>query len=893
MRFENWIGTIHRRLRSLVRRNQVEQDLADELRDHMERLMEQLIARGATPQDARYAALRAMDGLEQRKEQCRDERRVRYLEDLFKDLRFALRSMRRNPIFTLTAALSLALGIGANTAIFTAADAILWKPLPVEHPENLVRFVAARLKRNDLTNLPATLSEALNRSTSVFDGAIADASDGLSFSYDGRAERILGDAVTPNYFSFLGVKTILGQPFSASVRGGQWAAEAVLSYRFWKNRFGGDPSVIGRRIHLNTYPFTIVGVSEPSFYDLSRGLDPELRIPRMPDGSNLAQIELVSGGEQFNWNIMARLRPGVTLRQAAVAADACFQDILRRSADHEAQRLQIRHLRALPGNRGWPQSLAPFATPLYVLFGLVGGVLLIACANVASMLLARAVARRRELAVRCSLGAGRARLVRQMMAESVLLALFGGALGMAASLWCGTMLPHFLPRSNITLVLDLHPDSRALLFTTALALFTGVLFGVFPALFATRGDLAGTLRNGTLASIGDPRSAFFRKILVVAQVALSLTVLIAAGLFIRTLTNLRPRDLPVDPNRILQFMIKPQQEIYSDARKFTMLDDLLRRISRVPGVASAALAQPAPFVGSGGHGLLIEVPGGNAVRIAEAEVTPGILDTLGIRLAAGRDFTAADKPGAPLVAIINQAAARALYGGGSPIGRTFQATRGRRAAAYRVIGVVQDRHYSDLYQPHLPAAYFPFQFDAPYMPVLIARINSGDTAAMFAAIHRAFDQVDKGFPVFNVKTMAMQIDDALARERMVADLAAGLAGLALVLAAVGLYGVLVYSVTRRTREIGIRVALGSGTVSLMWMVVREALQLVGLGCAAGLLLAAAMGRSISAYLFGVSTLDPLTLLSTAGLMLLIAAAAVCAPALRASRIDPLAALRQE
>jgi len=263
-----------------------------------------------------------------------------------------MRTTGRNPKFALTAIVSLALGIGANTAIFTAVDAVLWKPLPVDHPDALVRFVAARVKRNDLTGLPATLAEALTRRADVFDGALAEAADGLSFTCDSRAERLLAACVTPNYFSVLGVRTILGQPFSNSVRAGQWAPEAVISYRFWKNRFGGDPSVVGRVIHLNTYPFTVVGVSDPSFYDLSRGLDPELRIPRMPDGHSLAEVGLLSGDGNFNWNITARVRPGVTLAQVAAIADADFQDLVRRSGSEEARCLQVGHLRALPGDKG-------------------------------------------------------------------------------------------------------------------------------------------------------------------------------------------------------------------------------------------------------------------------------------------------------------------------------------------------------------------------------------------------------------------------------------------------------------------------------------------------------------------------------------------------------------
>ena len=881
-------------MKRLLERLGIRQSIGEELEAHLEEKAAAFIESGLSEKEARLRARREFGNAASIAEDSRNALGWTRLEDLIMDFRYAFRVLGRNPGFTAVTVLSLALGIGANIAIFTAMDAMLWKPLPVDRPESLVRFVSARVKRDDLIGLPAPLAEALNRGGDVFDGAFAESQDGLSFSYHGRAERVIGAAVTPNFFPLLGVKTILGQPFTAPVRAGQWAPEAVLSYRFWQNRFGGDPSVVGRTIHVNSYPFTVVGVSSASFYDVERGVDPEFRIPRMPDGQSLEQIDLIGGNKHFDWNVMARVKPGVTLTQASASADAQFQDVLRSGTDaEEVKSLEIGHLRALPGDRGWPEHLAPFTTPLFVLFGLVAGVLMVACANVASMLLARGAARRRELAVRCSVGAGRTRLIRQMLAESLALALMGGALGIGVSLWCGPMLLHFLPRSNITLVLNLRPDARALLFTSGLALATGVLFGLFPALYTTRGDLADTLRTDTAASIGGFQSAFLRRVLVAGQVALSLAVLIAAGLFVRTLHNLQPHDLRVDPNRVLQFMIKPQPEIYSDARKFEMLDKLIRHVSQIPGVESAALTQPAPFVGDGGNGLPIEVPGGNSARITDAWVTPGILDTLGIRLVAGRNFTAADKPGAPLVALINQAAARALFGGENPVGRTLRALHGKGPGLYQVIGVIEDVHYSGLYQSHRPLGLFPIQLYAPYMPVLNVRINNGNTAAMFAAVRRAFDEVDKGFPVFNVKTMAMQIDDGLARERMIANLASVFGALALALAAVGLYGVLAYSVTRRTREIGIRMALGSSRASLVSMVVQEALLLVGIGSAAGLALAAALGRSIGVYLFGVSSLDPLTLSVTTGSMLVIAAAAVCAPALRAARIDPLVALRHE
>jgi predicted permease len=453
---------------------------------------------------------------------------MRPLEDLTADLRFAARSFRRSPTFTITAVLSLALGIGANSAVFTALDAILWKPLPVASPHSLVRLLATRDNDQWMASLPSGFVDQLRRA-GILSEVATFSNDGLSFSYDGRAERIVGEFVSSNYFTFLGVNPILGQAFTREVRAGRWAPEAVLSYRFWKRRFAGDPAVIGRTIHLNTYPFVIVGVSPPSFFDLEQGFEPELRLAVLPAGRQLSQIAEIGNSPLRGCDTAGRVKPGRSLPQLEAALDPQFQEFLRNTPSQEIRRRNYHQVRVLAGDKSWPGQLEEFQAPLFVLLALVAAVLLIACANVANMLLARATARGRELAIRASLGAGRGRLVRQMLAESVLLSLAGGALGILVANAAEQLLIHFLPQGHINIVMDLHPDARALIFTFALALATGLLFGLAPAIQSTRGQLAATLKTDSAASIGEFSRNGFRRGLVIAQVAFSLVLLIAAA----------------------------------------------------------------------------------------------------------------------------------------------------------------------------------------------------------------------------------------------------------------------------------------------------------------------------------------------------------------------------
>ena len=882
-----WIN----RLRHLRSRGRFEGDLADEIRFHIETRAAELADSGLSPTGALARARREFGSIALAQEDSRDAWQFRWLQDLAGDMRYSIRAFRRSPAFTLTAVISLALGIGGTSAIYTALDALLWKPLPVEDPNGLVTFSILQDKRSPQSDLPAAFLSRLTDS-GVFAGLTINTADGLSFTYDGRAERILGEVVSPGFFAVLGVQPVLGQGFTPAVRSGHWAPEAVLSYSFWQRRFGGDPTIIGRTIRLNTYPFTIVGVSPPSFFGLVRGTNFELRIPILPEAREIAQIQEISGAPR-NWlGVVARLKPGVAVPHAEAAADAQFQEFLRTTPIQRFRSAGLGHLRISPMARGYDDYVLPFRTPLYVLLTLVAIVLLIACSNVANMLLARATTRAREFAIRTSIGAGRFRLIRQMLAESLLLAILGGALGLAVANWAGAVLFHFLPQGHLTIAIDLHPDGRALLFTIALSLLTGVLFGLAPAAQATQGSLAGTLKSDSAASAGPGHGARVRRVLVTLQVGFSMLLLIAAGVFVRTVAGLRPADFRGNPERILLFTMKPQEEIYTDDRKRELAAELIRRVSALPGVQAAAFAEQGPL-GSLTSRDEVQAPGRDPIWAGSDWVTPGFFDTIGIPRIAGRDFDSADRVGSPLVAVVNQALVRSLFPNQNPIGRSLRITVGKQDGNYEIVGVVADAHYYDVHKAPGPFLWLPLAQVSPYMPTLHVRTSVSDTAGMIAAVRHEFDLVDRGFPVFNIRTMAARIEDSLAGERMVADLSGAFGMLALLLAGVGLYGILAYSVSRRRREIGIRMAFGAGSGSVLWMIAREAVVLVAAGSAAGLTLAVAAFRVLSGYLNGVSPVDPAIVGCCALGMFFVAAAAVATPAIRGCRVDPLKALRHE
>jgi len=867
------------RLRHLWWRTRIDEDVEQEIRFHLDSRIDELEFIGLSRDDARRQALDEFGSVNLARDNSRAAWQFRWLDDAVGDLRYTLRTFRRSPGFVITAVLSLSLGIGATSAIFTALDAVLWRPLPVVDPDSLV----------SLSAVPAGSVDRL-REAGVFSDVVGMRADGLSFADGDHTERIVGEAVSPTYFTMLGVRPLLGQAFSSAVQQGDWAPEAVLSYNFWRRRFGADPTVIGRTIRLNTVSFTIVGVSPPGFTGLTRGSDYELRVPLLAQGRELPQMRLIAPD---GWiGAVARLVPGVNRAQAEDAANTPLREFMRTTPDPRFREAGPRALHLQPGGRGSDELLQSFHSTLSVLMILAGTVLLIACTNVASLLLARATAREREIAVRLSIGAGRLRLIRQVLVESLLLSVMGGLAALAVAGWSSGVLPLFVPQGHISIVLDLALNRRVLAFTFAISTLTAFGFGLLPALHATRSDLVSALKGDSIGATGAPHGVRTRRLLVMSQVAFSLVLLVSTGQFVRTLFDLSPADYQADPSRVVLLTMKPQPEIYSPARKLVIASELLRRISELPAVQSAALAERGPL-GSRNESRMVQADG-RTIEVQPDWVSPGFFDTIGVPRVAGRDLTTADRPGSPYVAIVSQSLGRALFDAQNPIGRTLEIRDDRLHRVFTIVGVVRDVHYADLHRPTEPVVWFAFQADGDlYMPTLHVRGGTANTARLIAAVQAEINQVDRGFPVFNIKTLETRVNDALGRERMVANISAGFGVLALLLAAVGIYGALAYSIARRRREIGIRLALGSTAAAIVALVAHEGLMLAGAGIMAGIVFALPGSWVLTHYFAGLSSLDLSVVLGSVGVMLVVATGALSVPTLQACRVDPLTALRPQ
>jgi predicted permease len=832
------------------------------------------------------------------------------MRDFVQELRFAFRSLGKSPGFTFVVVLTLALGIGANTAIFGLIDQLLVRALPVRDPEKLVvldapgAFTGSTHNNSEvLTPISHPMFVAFRDRNEVFSGVLGRYAASAHLSAGDVTERVRADLVSGTFFETLGVGAALGRVFSPEddVQPGGHPI-VVLSHGFWERRFASDPEALGRSVVLNGNAMTVVGVAERGFHGVEVGDSVDVYVPLMMQAAILPTWPRGINDWRTRWlTPMARLKEGVSLSEARAGANVLYRQLLQEdlkgvtsNSDSFRERFASKELVLLEGGRGVSGLRHQSRTPLLVLMGMVGLVLLIACANVANLLLARASWRRREIALRVALGASRLRLVRQLLIESVLLALAGGALGTIFAIWTGDALLRSLPYENAPRVFAAEPDLRVALFTFFVSLATGLVFGAVPALSATRPDVAPTLKNeaGTLASRSSGR---FRRGLVVAQVTLSLLLLIGAGLFVRSLSNLAAIDPGFEPDRILAFSLNPSLNGYDLGRRMEVVSRIRDEIAAEPGVLSVSLAEVGLMSGSNASST-VKVEGYESKEDEDMNpdlngVAPEFFSTLGIPLLSGRDFTPADDLDAPGVAVVNENFARYFFGEGDPIGRRF--SFGRYDTQVTIVGVAGNGKSISLREEPERFLYLPYTQSRDLGGVTFYVRAALEPEALAPRMREAVARVDSALPVTDLKTMNRQIEESLFAERMVAALSVAFGGLATLLAAVGLYGLLSFTVAARTRELGIRVALGAQRGGVLLMVLREVALLAALGIGIGLPAGFFLGRLLESELYGLSAWDPMTIGLATFLLVLTAALAGYVPAARASRVDPMVALRYE
>ncbi|HKQ90485.1 MAG TPA: ABC transporter permease [Blastocatellia bacterium] len=907
-----WKTEIRHRLASLELEPSREAEIAEELSQHLMDRYTESLACGATPEEAYRAALAELDSAELL---ARELRRVEssappepvvlgsnWRGDMFgglwQDLRFATRMLLKNPGFTVVAALTLALGIGANTAIFTLMDAVLLKRLPVKQPEQLVEPMMVSGKAYNSFSWQA-FQHWRQRNQSL-SGLIASSNSRFYCVVEGAApERVAGQYVTGDFFSVLGVSPAIGRMITpGDDRFEAPNAVAVISDGYWSRRFGRDPAALGKRIVVEDVPLTIVGVAPAEFSGLQVGSRVDLWAPLATEP--LMHRPSFTSSAGYKWlQLVGRMKPGISLDQARADLDLLFRPAvvepelaLQTGPEAERRGLDWR-LKVEPAGNGLSPLREQFSKPLAVLMVIVGLVLLIACANLANLLLTRAATRGREIAVRLALGAGRARLIRQLLTESLLLSLIGAAAGVLLANFGAQYLLEILESGRTPVLLDVQPDSRALVFTALLSVLTALLYGLAPALRASRSDLIAALKvGGRGLEFGGSRQRLSRS-LIVAQIAISLILLVGAGLFLRTLRNLHSIDLGFERENVLLVTLDPSHSGYAPEQTRHSFLALLDGIQAIPGVRSASLSWNPPVAGGGSSrtvSLEGRAPGPEAKReIYVNWVAPRYFETLGVPLMAGRDFGSHDTPTSPGAVILNQTMARVFFGDANPIG---QRIRVGDNDIREVVGVVGDSHYLEVREQITPTLYLnTFQSPAPGGEFAIRA--TGDPNAVIPAVRREIERHVKGMAIANVRTLASQVDAWIVQERLVALLSSCFSGLAMFIAAVGLYGVLSYTVARRTQEIGIRMALGAQPRDVMAMILKEITWLVCLGLALGVPLALILGRFTADLLYGLTPTDPLTIVAGILVMLTVALLAGYVPARRASRVDPMVALRHE
>jgi predicted permease len=855
-----------RRLRDTFRPYRLDADLDDEFQSHLEQRIDDLIAHGAAPDEARREAARLFGNRARLRESTHDRDVLVWVQSMLQDLRFAARGMRRNPAYAAAAVLSLALGIGANTAIFSVLDGLLLRLLPVDDPE---RLVALRDTFSDRFNYADF--ELLRTHSQLLSGVagIMYLPRTLEISDHGRSLQVPMQIVSGSYFELLGVGAARGRAFGQP----DGSTVAVISDRYWRTHYNASPDAIGEHFHWADWEFTIIGIAPPGFRGVLLDVPADVFVPletAVPPGS-----ELRTRGRTVS--LMARLRPGVTPRQAAAEAGA----LLHRAIHVEGS------------GTGFSALRERIARPLLVLQFLVAFVLLIACSNLGNLALAAAAARRREMAVRQAIGAGRLRLVRQLLTESALLALAGGALAILIAQWISKALLLFLPPNAADVLpnLSFRLDAHILGFTAALTLAACLLFGLAPALHATRSTLVSGLR--LTPDGGRALSGWLSRALVVCEVGLCTAVLMTSGLFVRTLRNLRILDPALAPDQIVVANI-PIARGYSIAERLQAFDTLRGRAAAIPGVSAAGYVHVRPLTG---HGLTASIqiegqvprPNEDFDTLTE-RISPGFLAAMGIPLVEGRDFTGRDDTTTTPVAIVNELFARRFLPGEGAIGRRFRLTGDSQVM--QIVGLVKDTRWLGLREPPSAMFYRPFRQDSASFATLAVR-TAVDRNATAAALLRIARDMHPPLAIDDIVPFTELENRALFTERMIAQVSTAFGVLALGIACVGLYGLLSYAVARRTREIGIRMALGASRAGVQWLVLRESLVLLGMGLAVGVPAALAANRFAASLLFGLTPADPAAIAAALAIMTATALVSASIPARRAVLVDPSSALRYE
>lgn len=898
-----------KQLLNWCRRGNLENGLARELRYHVDRRVVDLVQSGLSESEAQRQARLELGGLAQVQEEVRDVWLTRWLRDFAYDLRFSARSFRRSPSFAATAVLSLALGIGATTAIYSLVDQVLLHALPVRQPERLVLVdwkgdqAASGFGSWNLMSYP--ICRDLQLQERFFEGVLCRAATTVNLSTGGESKPAAAEVVSGSYFSVLGVGAALGRVFENDDDGIPGANPVVvLAYDFWKTQLGSAPDVIGRKVLVNQHPMTVIGVAAPVFRGIDVGEVPVLWVPAAMSAQAIPGFERLLNRRTRWMQILGRLRPGVDASQAQAGLQPWFKAMLDedtrrpefpRITAERRQRFLASSLELTPAPQGHSSLRRTLSQPLWVLFAATAVLLLLACLNVAGLILARGSARAREVSTRLALGASRGRIGRQLLADSLLLALAGGSLGAAVAPLAMRTLIAFLPRDAASHALQSAVDVRLLLFAFLVSVAAGVSSGLAPALQAGRGSLSSSLRERGSAALGGIR---LRKVIVTVQMAFTLILVIGAVLFVRTLNGLMAKGPGFATSSLISFGIDPVRNGYSPSDA----SQLVRRIhDGIRDAASTETAAVARFQlltgGSWNNPMTIQ----SHARITTDRdvnlnaISPGFFATLGTRIVVGRDFDERDAraagEGGQRSAIVNEAFANRYFEGRSPLGaRICQGAGPDAKPDIEIIGVVADFSYRGL-REESEQAYFPIA-PGDFAGTFYVKVR-GTPEAAFQSIRTVVHNADPALPVTYVRTLQEQVNRSLNTERMLATLSGGFGSIALLLSLVGLYGVMSFVVTQRTPEIGVRLALGATRASALWLVLRDALVMIASGTAIALPCVWVLGRLVESQLFGVTPTDPL---ATAGATLLLAAAALCAaiiPAYRASTVNPIEALRFE